>query len=201
MFSPRALAAVCFVLIAAGCGPGQNGTPFVAPPTVGPSPTATPAGATPTPTATPVGATPTPASTPAGATPTPTPASTPVGATPTPAPTATPTPTPTPTPTATPTPGPAPVVPNPASLGLTGLGASFSGSVSATEAGYGGTFSETDSCAGIATVATASPTFTVTPVAVGTCSITILDSAQHTVAVPVSVTTSGLVVQKKGGRP
>jgi hypothetical protein len=198
MFSPRALAAVASVLIAAGCGPGQN----VAPPTVGPSPTATPAGSTPTPTATPVGVTPTPTptATPVGATPTPTPTATPVGATPTPTPTATPVgATPTPTPTATP--APAPVVPNPTSLALTGLGASFAGSVSVTESGYGGAFSENDSCAGIATVATASPTFTVTPVAAGNCSITILDSVQHSVAVPVTVTTSGLVVQKKGGRP
>jgi hypothetical protein len=70
-----------------------------------------------------------------------------------------------------------------------------------TEAGYAGAFSETDSCAGIATVATASPTFTVTPVAAGTCSIKISDTAQHFVAVPVTVTTSGLVVQKKGVRP
>jgi hypothetical protein len=167
MSSPRALAAVAFVLIAAGCGSGQNGTPFVAPPTVGPSPTATPAGATPTPTATPVGATPKP----------------------------------TPTPTPTTTPAPAPVVPNPTSLALAGIGAPSAGSVSVTEAGYAGTFSEMDSCAGIATVATASPTFTVTPVAAGTCSITISDTAQHSLAVPVTVTTSGLVVQKKGVRP
>jgi hypothetical protein len=70
-----------------------------------------------------------------------------------------------------------------------------------SESGYSGTFSEGDTCAGIATIATASPKFTVTPVAVGTCSITVLDISQRIVAVPVTVTTSGLVVQKKGVRP
>jgi hypothetical protein len=70
-----------------------------------------------------------------------------------------------------------------------------------TESGYSGTFSEGDSCAGIATVAAASPKFTVTPVAVGTCSITIFDISQRFVTVPVTVTTSGLVVQKRGVRP
>ncbi len=70
-----------------------------------------------------------------------------------------------------------------------------------TESGYAGTFSEVDSCAGIATIATATPKFTVTPTAVGTCSITILDISQRHVAVAVTVTTSGLVVQKKGVRP
>jgi hypothetical protein len=69
------------------------------------------------------------------------------------------------------------------------------------ESGYSGTFSEGDTCAGIATIATASPKFTVTPVAVGTCTITVLDISQRTVAVGVTVTTSGLVVQKKGVRP
>src|SRR5216683_2000534 len=92
---------------------------------------------------------------------------------------------------ATPTPTPAPVVPAPTSLAFTGLGASNAQSVSVTESGYGGTFSEVDSCAGIATIATASPKFTVTPVAVGNCSITILDISQHFVAVAVTVTTSG----------
>src|ERR1700730_9315760 len=183
MFNRRAAAALVLTIAATGCG-NSPAVPFVGPPATSnpsPTPTATPAGATPTPTPTP---------TPAGATPTPT--ATPVGATP----------TPTPTPTATPTPGPAPVVvPAPTSLAFTGLGAPSAGSVSVTEAGYAGAFSETDSCAGIATVATASPTFTVTPVAVGTCSIKISDTAQHSVAVPVTVTTSGLVVQKRGVRP
>ncbi len=191
MFDRCATAALVLTIAATGCG-NNPGVPFVgAPATSSPSPTpaATPVGATPTPTptTTPVGSTPTPTpptATPVGATPPPTPTATPVGATPTP----------------TPTPTPAPVVPAPASLAFTGLGAPNAQSVSVSESGYGGTFSEADSCAGIATIAAASPTFTVTPIAVGTCSITILDISQRMVAVPVTVTTSGLVVQKKGVR-
>jgi hypothetical protein len=80
---------------------------------------------------------------------------------------------------------------------FTSLGSSNAQSVSVTESGYSGTFSEVDTCAGIATIATASPKFTVTPVAVGTCSITISDIPQRFVAVGVTVTTSGLVVQKE----
>jgi hypothetical protein len=189
MFNRRATAALVLTIAATGCG-NTPAVPFVgAPATSSPTPTAPPVGATPTPT---------PTATPLGATPTPTPTATPVGATPTPTPTATPlgaTPTPTPSPT------PAPVVPVPTAIAFTGLGAANAQSVSVTESGYSGTFSEADSCAGIATIATASPKFTVTPIAVGTCSITISDTAQHSVAVAVTVTTSGLVVQKKGVRP
>jgi outer membrane biosynthesis protein TonB len=222
MFDRCATAALVLTIAATGCG-NNPGVPFVGPPaTLSPSPmpAATPVGATPTPTptVTPVGSTPTPTptATPVGSTPTPTPTATPAGATPTPTPTATPaptaTPTPTPsatptptatpaptaTPTPTPTPTPVPVVPAPTSLAFTALGASNAQNVSVSESGYGGTFSETDSCAGIATIAAASPTFTVTPIAVGTCSITIFDISQRMVTVPVTVTTSGLVVQKKG---
>jgi hypothetical protein len=173
MINRRATAALVLTIVASGCG-SSPAVPFVgAPPTSNPSPT---------PTATPVGATPTPTATPVGATPTPTPTATPVAATPTP----------------TPTPTPGPVVPAPTSLAFTGLGAPNAQSVSVTESGYSGTFSEVDTCANIATIATASPTFTVTPVAIGTCAITILDISQRHVAVAVTVTTSGLVVQKKG---
>src|ERR1700726_2154816 len=177
MFDRCATAALVLTIAATGCGNNPS-VPFVgAPATSSPSPTpaATPVGATPTPT---------PTATPVGSTPTPTPTATPVGSTPTPTPTATPAPTATPTPTATPaptapptptatptptpTPTPVPVVPAPTSLAFTALGASNAQNVSVSESGYGGTFSETDSCAGIATIATASPTFTVTPIAVGT---------------------------------
>jgi hypothetical protein len=188
MLNRRATAALVLTIAATGCG-NNPAVPFVGPPatsTPSPTPAATPVGATPTPT-------PTPTATPVGATPTPTPTATPVGATPTP----TPTPTPTATPSPTPTPVPATIVPAPASLAFTGLGAPNAQSFSVTESGYAGTFSEGDSCTGIATIVTASPTFTVTPVAVGTCAITVLDIQQHHVAVAVTVTTSGLVVQQK----
>jgi len=46
--------------------------------------------------------------------------------------------------------------------------------------------------------ATSSPTPTATPVG---ATPTVLDIQQHTVAVAVTVTCSGLVVQKKGVRP
>jgi hypothetical protein len=167
---PRALAATVIVLVAAGCSPNAS-TPFVAPPQA----TATPS---PVPTATPPGATPTPD-------PTATPTATPVA-------TATPTPTPTPTPAAA-------VVPNPAAVALTGIGPSYTLGVNVTQAGYAGSFSQTNTCAGVATVAPAvtqpaSPTFSLTPLATGTCALTVTGGSNQSVVVPVTVTSSGLVV-------
>jgi hypothetical protein len=101
------------------------------------------------------------------------------------------------TPTATP--GVAAVVPAPSAVTLTGLGASYAQGLNVAQPGYAGSFSQTNTCAGVASVApiavqSASPTFTITPIATGTCSITITGGSSQSVIVPVTVTTSGLVV-------
>jgi hypothetical protein len=75
----------------------------------------------------------------------------------------------------------------------------FAQGVDVTQAGYAGTFSQTNTCAGIASVAPivgqpASPTFTITPIATGTCSVTVTGGSSQSVIVPVSVTTDGLVI-------
>jgi hypothetical protein len=203
MFNRRAAAALVLTIAASGCG-NNPPVPFVGPPaTSSPTPTATPVGATPTPT--PIGATPTPTptATPFGATPTPTPTATPIGATPTPTPTATPIgATPTPTPTAT----PAAVVPNPSALTFSATGATSAQQLTVAQTGFVGTFAQTNTCAAVASVSpagapAATPVFTVTPNAAGTCSITITGGSGQTVIVSVAVTTSGLVVSSRRIRP
>jgi hypothetical protein len=140
--------------------------------------------------------------TPAAATPSPGPAA---SATPTAKPAASPTPTakPTasPTPSATPKPASA-IAASPSMLAFTNLGTPAAQTLAASESGYAGAFSETDTCAGLATVAPASvPTgkpFTVTPVAVGTCTITVHGATGVSLGVTVNVTQSVLVIQKAG---
>lgn len=151
------------------------------PPAPTPSPTPTPA-----PTATPV-----PTATPA-------PTTTPVP-TATPAPTATPTPTPTPTPV--PTPGPLTASPN--VLSFLGTGASLAQTVTVSSTFYTGAFSAS-ACtnAQSTTVATVGPvgtngTFSVTPQAVGACTIDVSDAANRHTSVSVTVATSSLNVQSR----
>jgi hypothetical protein len=139
----------------------------------------------------PATSTPSPAAT---AMPTPTPTATPVGA------------TPTPTPTAVATATPAATVPNPSSLTFTATGATSAQQLSVAQAGFAGTFAQTNTCAAVASVIpanvpAASPVFTVTPNAGGSCSITIAGGSGQTVIVSVAVTTSGLVVSGRGVRP
>ena len=79
-----------------------------------------------------------------------------------------------------------------AQLTFIAAGAANAQTFTVTEAGYAGVFAETDSCAGIATVASASPngpsaTFTVTPSATGSCSVTLKDSTNQSVGVGVGV--------------
>ncbi|MDB5091936.1 MAG: hypothetical protein JWO85_37 [Candidatus Eremiobacteraeota bacterium] len=172
MLNPRAVVATAIVIVAAGCSQNTS-VPAVGPP----PPTTTPSAV--------------PSATPAGATPTPSPPATPVV-------TATPTATPSATPTATPTatPSGAAVVPAPSALAFTGLGAALAQGLSVAQAGFVGSFSQTNTCAGVASVSAQppSPTFTITPIATGTCSITITGGSNQSVDVPVTVTTSGLVV-------
>jgi hypothetical protein len=125
------------------------------------------------------------------AVPSPTPSSTSTSA-PTGAPSNTPGNTPTATPGST-------VVATPGSLSFTTASASAQ-SVALSEPAYGGTYTEADGCAGIATVVPASnaggtAVFTVTPAATGSCTVTVTDQIGSTIAVPITVTTSGLIVQ------
>lgn len=95
-------------------------------------------------------------------------------------------PTPTPAPTA------GPVVLAPSSLSLTGLGASNAQTVGVSESGYTGTFTATSgTCTGIADVASSSGnSFTVTPIAVGQCTLNFSNAAGQSASLPVVVTTT-----------
>jgi len=116
------------------------------------------------------------------------------GSVPTPSPTLSPSPSPSPSPTPTPT--PAPLALSPAALSFTASGASYAQTFAASESGYTGAFTETDTCnpgTAIATVSAASgpgPTanFTVTPQSAGSCTITVHDTNGQTSTVTVGVT-------------
>jgi hypothetical protein len=101
-----------------------------------------------------------------------------------------------PTPSPTPVPG---ALNATASLAINGPGSSNAGTVTVQETGYGGTFSENDTCAGIATVTTSSAsgpsaTFTVTGIAAGGCSATFSDSHGQQASTSIAVTTTGFGV-------
>ncbi len=137
--------------------------------------------------------TPAPSATPSpSATPTPAPTATPTPAptpTPTPAPTATPTPAPTPTPVPTPTPM---VVVSPAALTIDTPGfGNDQGTLTATETGYTGALTETNTC-GMANVSPTSVTgpsgtFTVTAIAQGSCTVTVTDSGGRSGTASISI--------------
>jgi hypothetical protein len=107
------------------------------------------------------------------------------------------------TPIATPSPGPAGVLSaSPSSLALFGTGSSNAGSVFVQETGYGGTFSESDTCAGVAAIAPSSgrgpsTTFGVTGAAAGTCTATFSDVSGQKVSSAITVTTTGFGVQSQ----
>ncbi|GEM_PF-2752971 len=161
---------------------------------------------TPTPTASPT-ASPTVAPT---ATPSPSPTAVPSSsptavptATPTPTATPSPTPTPTPTPTPSPTPTPGPLTATPSVLSFLGIGANLAQTVTVSSSFYTGGFTTT-ACTNAAatTVATVSAvgsngTFTVTPVAVGACAITVSDAANRQTQVSVTVATSSITVKSR----
>ena len=91
----------------------------------------------------------------------------------------------------------------PSSVSLVGTGSANTKSFSASENFYSGTMTQTNSCSPSAgVIATVSPvsgtapvTFTVTPQAVGSCSITISDSNSQSATVAVTVTTESIVIQ------
>jgi len=102
----------------------------------------------------------------------------------------------TPPPSPSPSPTPAPLAVSPAGLSFTASGASYAQTFAASEPGYTGAFTETDTCnpgTAIATVSAASgpgPTanFTVTPQSAGSCTITVHDTNGQTSTVTVGVT-------------
>jgi hypothetical protein len=97
------------------------------------------------------------------------------------------------TPAATP---PGALVVKPASLTFIGTGAALATTFSASETGYTGAFTESDTCGGIAgVVAGAAGSYTITPSGAGSCNVTIADSFAQKAAVAVSVTVTGGVVQ------
>jgi len=88
---------------------------------------------------------------------------------------------------------------NPSSLSFDAAGASYAQTFAVTQSGTAA-FKESDTCASIATVASASwkapsATGTVTPQAAGTCAITISDAYGQSKVVSVTVTTSGIIIQ------
>ena len=189
------LVPISLLLSLTACGGGGSSSFYGSPP-INPVPVKTPVGVgTPKPvvTPTPVGV-PGPVGTPNPVgTPTPVgvpgPVGTPVGVTPTPVPT----PVPTPAPTLAPVPGS--VVLNPSSLSFTAVGPSYAMSVAISEVNYVGTWTTTDTCAGIATVSSVlNASFSVTPVAAGTCNVVVSDSLGKSTNLPVSVTTTAVTI-------
>jgi hypothetical protein len=84
----------------------------------------------------------------------------------------------------------------PASLAFIGTGAALATTFTASETGYTGAFTESDTCSGIATVAGgAAGSYTITPSGAGSCSVSIADSFAQKAAVEVSVTVTGGVIQ------
>lgn len=103
------------------------------------------------------------------------------------------------TPTGSPTQAAAPAA-SPSSLAFESGSAQ---NVTVTESGYTGSFTESDTCnpasGKIASVvasatSTGSATYAVTPIAAGTCTITVLDTASHATAVNVTVSTAAITV-------
>jgi hypothetical protein len=103
-------------------------------------------------------------------------------------------------PTTSPTQAAAPVS-SPSSLAFTSGSAQ---NLTVTESGYTGSFTESDTCnptsGEIASVvagakSAGSATYAVTPIAAGTCTVTVLDTAGHATAVDVTVSTAAITVQ------
>ena len=82
-------------------------------------------------------------------------------------------------------------------MNVNALGSAGASTVTIAEAGYIGAFTESDTCAGISTLTTASAigpssTFIISGVATGTCAATFADANRQTVVVAVVVTTTGV---------
>ena len=90
----------------------------------------------------------------------------------------------------------------PQALSLDGIGAGFAADVTIGEAGFSGTFDESDTCAGVAVVAAQSThgpaaVFVVTGVAAGTCTATFTGVASTTIVVPIVVTQSAVQIDSR----
>jgi hypothetical protein len=91
------------------------------------------------------------------------------------------------------------VVLAPSSLSFTATGSGAAQNVAVSQNSYGGTFTESDDCSGIATVAGLSnsggkATFAVTPVGMGSCSATYTGGNKASAALPIDVALPGNVV-------
>jgi hypothetical protein len=99
---------------------------------------------------------------------------------------------------------PSPLEVSPASLAFQGVGAAQAASISVSEQNYAGNFTASSTtCSGIASLgsttlrpsdATGIATDLITPVAVGSCSISVSDSNGQNVTIPVTVTTTSIGV-------
>ena len=82
---------------------------------------------------------------------------------------------------------------------LTFFNSTAAQTLAVSETGYAGAVSETDTCAGKATITGGGngpqATYSVKPVAVGTCSATFGDSFGQTLVVPITVTTLAFPIQ------
>jgi hypothetical protein len=100
-------------------------------------------------------------------------------------------------PSPSPSPSPAPTPPgvlsvNPTTVQLVGTGNSNAANVLVQETGYGGAFTESDTCTGVATITSNSAagpasTFSVTGIAAGACTATFSDTFGQRVTIPVGV--------------
>ncbi len=89
---------------------------------------------------------------------------------------------------------------SPSTLALLGTGASNALTATLSETAYTGTFTESDTCAGVATVTTPSAlgpteTYTVTASAAGSCTATFTDAYGQHATLNIGVTTTGISVQ------
>jgi len=103
-------------------------------------------------------------------------------------------------PAPTPTPTQPPLVATPTTVAVNGLGAADAQPLTISESAYTGTITESDTCAGIATVLPAggvgpSLSETVTGVAAGKCVATFKDASGQTATASIVVTTGGVVIQ------
>lgn len=92
------------------------------------------------------------------------------------------------------------VMPNPSSFSFLGTGASYEQPLTVTQSGYAGTYGESDDCSGIATISESSngggtAVYDVTPVAVGSCQITITGGNGKQAFVGVTVTTTSFGIK------
>lgn len=92
------------------------------------------------------------------------------------------------------------VTPTPSSFSFLGTGATYAQNLDISQVNYTGTYGESDTCSGVVTVsatsnADGSAVYAVTPVAAGSCQITITGGSGKTAIVGVTVTTTNLGIQ------